>query len=244
MVKTAINTEIAPTGKLRVGMNANNATLVERTASGKVGGISVELGKFIAGKLGLAFEPVVYASAEFYTASFVTGEWDIIVTGKNAYSEKMVDFTTDLILLEFVYVAAPGRTIADADQVDRAGIKVGVPEKSSADVLLGRMLKFAEVVRIAGDMATTIDLLRTVKSDVDVYATSANNAVVMVDRLQGATIIPGAFHTVAFGVAIPKGRSTAARATLTQLVNEAKAAGIVQKAIEGAGLKGVRVAPV
>lgn len=243
MVTSTMNIEIAPTGKLRVGMNANNATLVARAADGNVSGISVDLGKFIAGKLGIAFEPVVYASAVFYTASFATGEWDLIVTGKNSFSEKMVDFTADLILLDSVYVAAPGRVFADVGQVDRVGIKVGVPEKSSADVVLSRMLKSAQVVRIAGDMATTVELMRTGKADVDVYATSANNALVMVDLLPGATLIPGAFNTVAFGGAIPKGRPKAARSELTRLVQEAKATGIVQQAIERAALKGVRVAP-
>jgi hypothetical protein len=42
-------------------------------------------------------------------------------------------------------------------------------------------------------------------------------------------------------VAIPKGRSTAAQGRLTALVNEAKAAGVVSRAIEQAGLKGVHV---
>ena len=40
-----------------------------------------------------------------------------------------------------------------------------------------------------------------------------------------------------------KGRSTAAQSKLLQLVNEAKAAGLVQKALEQAGAQGVRYAP-
>ena len=77
-----VNTEIAPTGKLRVGMNAANPTLVTRAADGSVSGISVDLGKFIAEKLGLAYEPVVYATAAAYTESFGKGAWDIISLGE------------------------------------------------------------------------------------------------------------------------------------------------------------------
>jgi hypothetical protein len=44
-------------------------------------------------------------------------------------------------------------------------------------------------------------------------------------------------------VALPKGRSVAAQAWLAKIVKEAKAAGLVQKAIEQARVKGVRVAP-
>jgi polar amino acid transport system substrate-binding protein len=45
-------------------------------------------------------------------------------------------------------------------------------------------------------------------------------------------------------VALPKGRSAAALAELVEILNEAKRTGVVQKAIEEAGLHdGVRVAP-
>jgi polar amino acid transport system substrate-binding protein len=126
LAQTTVNTEIAPMGKLRVGMNAANATLVKRTADGKVSGISADLGRFIAEKLGMSYEPVVYASAGPYTESFGKGEWDIIVTGRNPFAAKMVDFSPDVILIEYVFVAAPKREFADANQVDRAGIKIGV----------------------------------------------------------------------------------------------------------------------
>jgi polar amino acid transport system substrate-binding protein len=60
----------------------------------------------------------------------------------------------------------------------------------------------------------------------------------------GAKIVPGAFNTVHVAVALPKGRSPAAQAKLVEIVSEAKRTGVVQKAIEQAGLRsGVRVAP-
>ena len=235
-----VTAEIAPTGKLRVGMNAANATLVTRAADGSVSGISVDLGKFIAEKLGLAFEPVVYAAAAAYTASFGKGEWDIIVTGRNPLAAKLVDFMPDVILIDYVFLAAPGREFADVGQVDRLGIKIGVPRNASADAFLSRTLRSAELVRVTGDGGTAIELLRTGK--VDLYATGTDSVLKVADSLPGAKII-GVFETVAFAVSTPKGLSPAAQSKLTQLVNEAKAAGIVPKAIETSGLKGVRAAP-
>ena len=41
---------------------------------------------------------------------------------------------------------------------------------------------------------------------------------------------------------LPKGRSAAAQAALANLVDEAKQSGVVEKAIEAKGLKGVNVA--
>jgi polar amino acid transport system substrate-binding protein len=241
LAQTTVNTEIAPTGKLRVGLNASTTTLVTRAADGSVSGISVDLGKFIAEKLGMSYEPVIYASAAAYTESFGKGEWDISVAGRNAFATKVFDFSPDVILMEYVFVAAPGREFVDAGQVDRAGIKIGVPRNASADMFLSRTLQFAELVRVAGSPTAGIDLLRT--GEVDVYATLTETAFVVAERLPGATIIPGAFTSVGFAIAIPKGRSSQAQSKLTQIVNEAKSAGIVQRAIANAGLKGIRVAP-
>ena len=239
--QATVSRELAPAGTLRVGMNAANPTLVTRTADGNVTGLSVDLGTFIAAKLGASFEPVVYASPATYTQSFGRSEWDIIVTGRNASAAKMVDFTADVILIEFVFVAAPGRLFADAGQVDRPGIKIGVAGNASADVFLSQTLESAELVRLAGDAAAGMDALRTGKADL--YATITDTALAIAGAVPGAKIVPGVFTTVGFAVATPKGLSSAAQATLGQIVTEAKAVGIVQQAIAKAGLKGVRVAP-
>jgi polar amino acid transport system substrate-binding protein len=230
--------EIAPAGKLRVGMNAANRTLVTRTADGNVSGISVDLGKFIAEKLDIPFEPVIYASPAAYTESFGGGDWDIIVTGRNASAAKMLDFSPDVLLIESVFVAAPGRDFSDAGQVDRPGVRIGVARGTSADVFLSRTLRSAELVRVTSGGA---DLLSTGKANV--FATLTASALAIVEQVPGTKIIPGVFDTVGFAVAMPKGRSSAAQSRLTQVVNEAKTAGIVQKAIDRSELKGIRVAP-
>jgi polar amino acid transport system substrate-binding protein len=235
-----MDNELAPTGKLRVGMNANNSTLVTRSADGTVSGLSADLGKFIAGKLGTTYEPVVYESAAPYTASFHTSEWDIILTGKNAVVAKLLDFSADLFLIEYVYIAAPGCEFADPDQVDRPGIRIAVPRNASADVFLSRTLKSAELVRVDGNLNVGIEMLRT--GQAEVYASNINSAQVMLGRMPGAKIL-GAFHTVVFAVAMQKGRSAPAQEKLTRWVNEAKATGLVLAALERAGAQGVRIAP-
>ena len=240
MAQTHINSEIVPTGKLRVGINGSNATLYARAADGSAAGISAELGKFIADKLGVPFEPVVYSGAATYTASFGKGEWDIIVTGRNPLAAKRVDFMPDVILIDYVYLAAPGREFTGPDQVDRAGVKIGVPRNASADALLSPRLKSAELVRLAGDANIAAEMLRDGK--IDLYATGTDSVQRIADRLAGSKII-GAFDTVAFAISTAKGWSPEAKSSLTQLVNEAKAAGIVQKAIDKSGRKGVRAAP-
>ena len=240
MTPTTTDQEIVPTGKLRLGINGSNATLYERAADGSAGGIAVDLGTFIAGRLGVPFAALVYPGAAAYTASFGTGEWDIIVTGRNPLAAQRVEFIGDVILIDYVYLAAPDRSFAGPDNVDRAGVRIGVPRNASADAFLSGRLKAAELVRLPGDMATAADMLRDGK--IDLYASGGDSLQHIANRVPGSKII-GTFETVAFAISTAKGKSPAARARLTQLVNEAKTAGIVRKALAQSGREGVRAAP-
>src|ERR1019366_8948221 len=52
---------LAPTGKLRVGVYPGSPTsMIRDSASGETKGVSFELGKELARRLGVPFEPVVY----------------------------------------------------------------------------------------------------------------------------------------------------------------------------------------
>src|SRR6185503_15695425 len=110
-----MNTDITPTGKFRVGMNGANATHVIRAADGTVSGLSADLGRFIAGKLGVPFEPVLYASSAPFTESFTRSEWEIVLTGRNPFAATKVEFLTDVFLIDYVYVAARGAEFSGVD---------------------------------------------------------------------------------------------------------------------------------
>lgn len=239
--QAAPSSEIAPTGKLRVGMTANRILLTQ-APDGRVSGVGPDLGKFIAKRLGLPFEPVIYSNPEAYTQSFGKGgEWDIAIGGRSRLAAEKADFSPDLILIDYMlFIAAPDREFADAAQVDRPGVKVGVARNSGADQFLSRALKSAELVRAAPGV-TAIEMLRSGK--VDVYGASGEMIYTVADGLPGAKIVPGVFNTGGLAVAFPKGRSSAVQGKLAEIVNEAKRTGVVRKAIEQAGLRGLQVAP-
>lgn len=235
----AINSEIAPSGKLRVAMNANSAVLLKRTPDGKAtGGVGFEVGKFISEKLGVPFEMVPYRDANTYTQSFGKGEWDIGFGTQTPLVKDKADFILDVLLTDYMFIAAPGREFANSAQVDMPGVKIGVGLKSSSDQFLSRTLKSAELVRLTG--GKSVEALRS--GQVDVWAASASNVQQVAERLPGAKIVPGAFTSDRTMLILPKGRSAAAQAKIAEIVNEAKKAGVVQKALEQSGVPGIRAA--
>jgi polar amino acid transport system substrate-binding protein len=238
LAQAAISTEIAPQGKLRVAMNAGTEVLLKRTPDGVItGGVGLALGKFFAGKLGTVVELVAYPNASTYTATFGKGEWDIGFGPRTPLTAEKADFIADILLNEYWFIAAPGREFANAAQVDRPGVKIGVGLNSLSDQFLSRTLKSAELVR----GVNSIEALRT--GQVDVWAASAGNIEEVSKRLSGAKIVPGAFHSDRTMVILPKGRSSAARAKVVEMIDQAKKAGVVRKALEQTGVKGVRAAP-
>ena len=237
----SISSEIAPAGKLRVAASVSTAVLLARTSDGKItGGVAPDVGKFIAEKLGVPFELVTYSDANTYSQSFGKGEWDIGFGSRTPLVADKADFIIDVVLTDYMYVAAPGREFANAAQVDRPGVKIGAGQNSSSDQFLRRTLKSAELMPIpAGSRG--VEELRTGK--VDVWATSASNVQRLIDSLPGATVVHGAFTNDLFMVTLPKGKSSAAQSKISEIVIEAKKTGVVQKAIERLGLQGVRAAP-
>jgi polar amino acid transport system substrate-binding protein len=185
----------------------------------------------------------MYPNPDAYQQSFGKGEWDIAIGPRVLAPADKTDSTADLWVINLVYVAAPGKQFPDIASVDKAGVRIGTIRGAPSDRILTREIKAAEIVRIplsptiAADAA---DLLRSGKADV--FGADSGVGYPAAEILTGAKIIPGAFATVRVAAALPKGRTAAAQAALAALLEEAKQTGVVQKAIDAKGLKGVNVA--
>ena len=73
---------LAPTGKLRVGLDLDSPTDVIRdSASGEMKGVGFDLGKELARRMEVPFEPVLYRVIEDLIANAKSGEWDVALLG-------------------------------------------------------------------------------------------------------------------------------------------------------------------
>ena len=78
-VQPSTAAEIAPAGKLRVGFQTASPIVTKQAPDGTVSGIAVDLGRFVAQKLDVAFVPVAYANQQAYSQSFGKDEWDVVI---------------------------------------------------------------------------------------------------------------------------------------------------------------------
>lgn len=230
----SVNSEIAPGKKLRVALIGVRV----------LGGVGEPIGRFLAGRLGLPFEAVTFPNPKAYEESFAAPAWDVAIGPRVLAPPDKADVTPDAWLIELLYLATPGKSFVAVGEVDRSGVKVGTIENSPSDRFLSRTLKFATLVRLPLSSkfpADAIDMLRN--GTVDGFGADSGLITAILRGYPEGKIVPGAFNIVRVAFALPKGRSAAALARLAELLAEAKRTGVVQNAIDEAGLKGgVRVA--
>ena len=93
-VPPAARAELAPTGKLRVGLIAvSPAHVTQNTPPGVTRGIAVDIGQQLARRLGVPMEPVRYPSVRALMDAAGKDEWDVAFAGINPERADLVNFT-------------------------------------------------------------------------------------------------------------------------------------------------------
>jgi len=232
---------LAPTGKLRVGLYLGNPLSVVRdSASGEMKGVGFDLGKELARRMGVPFEPVVYPSVRALLDGAKSGGWDVASIAFTPARAKDMDFIAPHLEVELGYLIPGGSSISTMADVDRPGIRVAIQEKGLADIFLSRTLKNAVVVR-ASSIAATLEVLQSGRADV--FAANKPSLFELLNQVPGFRVLDGRFTTDPVALAIPKGRDLG-MAYARKFVEGAKSEGLVKAAIERAGVRGVVVAPL
>src|SRR3979409_2170548 len=139
---------LAPTGPLRVGLQLGSPhNVIRDSATGEMKGVAFDLGKELARRVGVPFEPVLYPSVGALLDGGKSGAWDVAFVGFSPARAKEWDFTALHLQIEFGYLVPGGSSISTMADVDRPGIRVAVQEKSQPDVFLSRTIRAATVVR-------------------------------------------------------------------------------------------------
>jgi polar amino acid transport system substrate-binding protein len=232
--------ELAPTGKLRVTFILTNPVHVVKDAGGELRGPAIDLGRELAKRLGVPFEPLGHARAEDIVASAGSGGWDAAFLAFDPARSGEVNFSPPYLEAHNRYLAPAGSPIASLEAADRAGVRIGVGQRDAVDLHLTRTLRHAKLVRNSGGTPAALELIRSGK--VDLYAANLQRIEDLAAQLPGARVLEGSVLAVRQAIALPKGRE-AALAFVAAFVGEAKASGLVAESIARAGLRGVNAAP-
>jgi polar amino acid transport system substrate-binding protein len=230
---------LAPTGKLRVGVNMSNFLLTRTDPSTQQpAGVAVDLGRELGRRLGVPVDIIPYPNPGALADAAKSGVWDVGFLGAEPQRANEIDFTPAYVEIEATYLVPPGSPLKSIAEVDRAGIRIAVPEKSAYELYLTRTLKNAQLVHEKGaDNA----FKRFVDDKLDALAGLKPRLVTDCDKLTGSRILDGRFTAVQQAAGTPKGRGVGAQ-YLREFVEDIKASGLVAKTIEANGVRGLTVA--
>ena len=232
---------LAPTGKLRVGLQLGTPhNVIRDSVSGEMKGVGFDLGKELARRIGVPFEPVLYPSIGALLDSGKSGAWDIAFVGFSPERAKEWDFTALHLEVEFGYLIPGGSSISTMADVDRPGIRVAVQEKSGPDIFFSRTLKNAVVIRASSNPGA-LELLKSGRADV--MGSIKPTLFEMSDQLPGSQVLNGRPGIDPHAMAMPKGRDLGV-AYARKFVEDAKSEGLVKAAIERVEMRGAVVAPL
>ena len=239
-ITSAVRNDLAPGGKVRAGINYGNFILAQKDkSSGESRGVAVDLANELARRLGVPLEIVAYDSVTALGDAAPANAWDIAFLGSDPQREKIMSFSGAYVELDATYLVAATSALKNASEVDRAGLTVTAAARANYELWLARNIKHAKLLSVANNDAA-FALLAEGRADALGGLTEA--LMKLQAKLPGSRILEGRFMAVQQSIALPKGKD-AGLGFVKSTVEEAKASGLVARAVERTGAKGVKVAP-
>lgn len=239
MAPSAAVSDLAPTGKLRAVINLGNAVLAKRDAAGQPAGVSVDLARELARRLGVEAELVTVNAAMGSVDALAQGRVDVGFFAIDPARATTTAYTAPYVQIEGTYVVRDESPIRSNEEVDREGIRVAVAVRSAYDLFLTRELKKAKLERAATSQAVVDHFLA---HKLDVAAGVKQQLEKDLKRVPGLRMLPGRFMVINQAMGMAKGREAGAK-YLSDFVEEMKASGFVADALKRHGIEGARVAP-
>jgi len=234
----AARSALAPSGRLRVGVNLGNFLLVSKQSADGIAGIVPDLAQELARRLGVEAKLVLYPQAGPVADAAKAGAWDVAFIGAEPQRASEIDFTEPYIEIEATYLVPAGSPIRSIAEVDRKGVRIAVASRSAYDLWLVRNIKQAELVRAEGIEGSWQLFL---KEKLDVLAGLKPRLLQDREKLPGSRILEGRFTAVQQAIGTPKGRPAGA-AYLREFAKGVKSSGLVAQLIARHNVQGVTVA--
>ena len=240
-IAPALVSTFAPGGTLRASINLGNPILANKdAATGEPVGVSIDLAREFARRLGVGIELVVFEKAAASVDAVRNEKADIGFFAIDPARSEGLRFTAPYVLIEGSYLVREASQLTDNAQVDLAGHRISVGAGSAYDLFLTREIRQAEIVRLQG-AAAALAALRS--GQVEVAAGIRQMLEGESQREPGVRVLPGRFMVIQQAMGTPASRGAEAQALLAAFVEEMKASGFVADALARHGIEGAIVAP-
>lgn len=235
-ISAAARAELAPTGKLRAGMNLGNTLFTTKDpATGELRGVAVDLMNELGARLGVPVEFVMHATPGDVADAVGKGTWDVAILAIAQERAKTITFSPPMTEIEATYLVHNDSPLRTAAQADASGVRIAAPAKAGYELYLTESLRKATLVRTKS-FAESIEFFNARR--VDALAALKPNLLDSMGKVPDARMVEGNFMTVNHGLCVPRERSAAAD-YLAALVRDWVASGVIARSIEKNAVKGL-----
>jgi polar amino acid transport system substrate-binding protein len=203
------------------------------------GVIAIAIAHAFAARIGIEAQIVGYPTPAKVVERLKDGACDLGFLGIEPSRAAEIDFSPAIFQFDYTYLVPPGAAIARVSDADRPGVRIAVVRDHASTLALSRIVKHAELVGSEVPDAA-FDLLRA--GNADVLAFPRDVLLAYSETLLGSRVLEDRYGINRVGVAIRKGQ-TGRLDYIGEFVEEAKASGLIERAIQRGGLRGFRVEP-
>jgi polar amino acid transport system substrate-binding protein len=234
--------DIVRAGKIRVGLHLPQ--FVKDPATGEIkgsgtGAVIVQIAQAFADSIGVKLELVGNPSPPALIECLKAAACDVGFLGYVPGRTGDVGYTAPHIMVPFTFMVRPGSAIHSVADVDKAGTRIAAVKSHASTITLGRIIKQAEMVTVEiPDEA--FELIRSGRADA--WASPRPPLLEYAPKLPGARVLDDRYGENLQAIAVAKDQ-TVRLAYASEWVEAAKASGLIQRAIERAGERGIEVAP-
>ena len=239
----APRSDLAPSGKLRAAINLGNPVLASRGAGGELQGVSVDLARELARRLGVPAELVPFNSAGKTVEAGKAGLWDIAFVALDPARGAEIAQSPPYVIIEGAYLVREGSPIRANADVDRPGNRIAVGRGSAYDLYLSRNIKQARIERVptSGEVVSAF-----MQRNLEVAAGVKQQLEMDAAKTPGVRLLPGRFMVINQAMAsqkVTQTRGSAGAKFVRDFIEDAKASGFVAASLARHGIQGAAVAP-
>jgi polar amino acid transport system substrate-binding protein len=233
--------DLVAAGKIRVGVHSVMYTNDPHTGEVKAapaGIILFDIARALGARMGVDVLLVGHPTIAEMLTCLSACACDMGFMGPDP-SRTGVDFSPPILQLDYTLLVPAGSSIRRIADADRPSVRIAVVTGHASTLTLSRVIKHAQMLS-AATPDPTFELLRT--GQADAFASIRGVLLEYSARLPGSHVLDEHYGANLLGMVVPKGHA-ARLAYITGFIEQAKESGVVQQAIERAGLPGYKMAP-
>ena len=234
--------DLIRSGEVRVGLHLPQ--FAKDPATGEIHGhgtgvVIVEIAQALADRIGVKLKLVGHPSPPALVECLKAGACDLGFLGYVPSRTTDVAYAPPHMLVPFTFMVPAGSTIQRVADADKPGLRVAVVHSHASTQALAKILKQAEMVGVdIPDEA--FELLRSGRTDA--WAAPRPPLLEYATKLAGSRVLDDRYGANIQAMAVRKGEALRLD-YIAEFVEQAKASGLIQRAIDRAGERGIEVAP-